>query len=91
MSDIGRDYRFGGWLRHLRLEAGKTLRQACESAGINAGNYSKLERSQLSPPDSREKVEAFLSKLDFVCEADYEFLVDIAFSFHSGALFERFK
>lgn len=50
MSDITRDYSFGGWLRHFRIEKGITLREASRMLDMDSGNYCKIEKSQINPP-----------------------------------------
>lgn len=56
MSDIFRDYSFGGWLRHWRMEAGLTLRDVATVLNTDAANISKMERNELPPPRSALRV-----------------------------------
>jgi len=90
MSDITRDYSFGGWIKHYRIKNKFTLRQAAELSGIDVGNLSKLERSQMAPPSTRERVESMLDNLG-VEESHHELLISIAMSFHLGKVHERFR
>ena len=89
MSDIFRDYSFGGQLKHLRSEKRLTLRGAWKLADIEASNYCRLERSELPPPNSREKCIELLDKLE-IEEKHRPWLIDLARSFHLGKVQERF-
>lgn len=53
---------FGEFLREKRLALGKGLREFCLSNGLDASNYSKLERGTVAPPsrDLLEKYAEFL-------------------------------
>src|SRR5690242_13068111 len=64
MSDIFRDYSFGGWIRHTRLEKRITLRDAAKAMGMHPGNLSKLERSELPPPKSATKVDEICNAIE---------------------------
>lgn len=77
MSDITKDYSFGGWLKHLRIERQITLRTMAEKIGIDAGNYSKIERSVLNPPEKRSMVIKLLKPLQ-LSESQVEFLCGLA-------------
>lgn len=90
MSNIFRDYSFGGWIHHYRIEQEKTLRQAALDSGFDVGNLSKLERSELPPPNSREKVIELLTKLGIATEKQ-ELLIGLALNFHLGKVQERFS
>lgn len=89
MSDIFRDYSFGGWVRHMRTENGITLREACRRLGESgAANLSKLERSELPPPKKA-------SKVDEICKAigkpeSSGFLKSLAFQHHLAELRKEF-
>lgn len=54
---------FGEYFKAKRIERGLTLRDFCKKFGLDPGNISKLERGLLSPPTSREKLEAYASFL----------------------------
>ena len=88
MSDIFRDYSFGGWLREFRVSQGLTLREASEVIGMDPGNYSKLERSLLDPPTTSERVREIGKALNLHAR-QIEFLESTAFSFHVGKFKER--
>ncbi len=88
MSDITRDYSFGGWLRHFRIEKDKTLRGYAEMIEMQPGNLSKLETSLLDPPCSFKAVEKIVKPLK---PESVEFMASLAFSFHVGKLKQKFK
>lgn len=50
---------FGEFFKACRIAIKKTLRQFCIENGLDPGNISKLERSLLPPPQSREKLEEY--------------------------------
>lgn len=54
---------FGDYLRECRLERRLTLREFSRIAGIDPGNYSKMERGLLPPPKGREKLEEYAQHL----------------------------
>ncbi|MCK4445563.1 MAG: helix-turn-helix domain-containing protein [Candidatus Marinimicrobia bacterium] len=49
---------FGEFVKNLRNERRITLRGFCRSAGIDPGNWSKIERGLLPPPKSKEVIES---------------------------------
>lgn len=53
---------FSDFLRDTRLALGKGLREFCLENGLDASNYSKIERGILPPPSGErlEKYAAFL-------------------------------
>lgn len=89
MSDIFRDYSFGGWLKSFRVEAKLTLREAARTLDMDAGNYCKLERSEIDPPKNRASIERLLKALN--AEKHLDFMVSLAFQHHLACLRERFK
>ncbi len=90
MSDITRDYSFGGWLKEFRCRKGITLREAARILPMDSGNLSKLERGLLDPPKSAYGIKKICDDLGFG-EFEYEMLLSTAWSFHVGKLKERFK
>lgn len=48
---------FGDFLKKRRAEFRLTLREFCLKAEIDPGNYSKIERGILPPPQDSEKLE----------------------------------
>lgn len=57
------DKSFGEYLKSLRIKRGLTLRAFCEQFGFDPGNYSRLERGLLAPPQSHEKLEEYANAL----------------------------
>jgi transcriptional regulator with XRE-family HTH domain len=51
--------KFGDYAKHMRIEAGQTLRSFCRDAAIDPSNWSKIERGVLPPPDD----EDFLNRI----------------------------
>jgi transcriptional regulator with XRE-family HTH domain len=82
-----RDYSFGGWIRHLRIQNKITLREAAKLAGMDAGNLSKLERSELPPPKTASKVLELCYALNIV---ETDFLKSLAFQHHLAELRKEF-
>lgn len=89
MSDITRDYSFGGWLRHLRVERGITLRKASILLKMDVGNLSKLERSELAPPRSSKRIEKICKRLGI--QDAFDLLRSVAFQHHLAILKEEFE
>jgi len=89
MSDITRDYSFGGWLRYLRVKRALTLRHAATLLGMDAGNLSKLERSELDPPRSAKRIRYICKKLG-VKESE-PILLSTAYQHHLSALKREFN
>ena len=90
MSDIFKDRSFGGTLRDIRIENNLTMREMCKLCAMDVGNYSRLEASRLSPPRSKQAILKIVKNIK--CdEFKKNWLVDAAYSFHLGALRERFK
>lgn len=90
MSDIFRDYSFGGQLNYLRLEKELTLRSVALKSGMDPGNYSKMERSELPPPNSKAKCIELFDRLE-IEEKHRPWLISLARSFHLGKVQERFS
>ena len=67
--------RFGEFFKERRIALGKTLRQFCQENGLDPGNISRLERSLLPPPQSREVLESYAKHLKLKKGSDdwYEF------------------
>ena len=89
MSDIFRDYSFGEWISHKRLEKGMKLRDFAKKLGMNAGNVSRMERDKTAPPRKYQKI-------DEICEAlgspdMAPLLKSIAFQHHLSKLQEEFS
>lgn len=89
MSDITRDYSFGGWLQFFRKEKGMTLRDAARNLGIDPGNYCKMERSQVKPPKTAAEIERILKVLG--AEKSLSLMKNLAFQDHLATLRMRFR
>lgn len=87
MTDITQDRSFGGWLRYFRLKKSITLRKAALIVGMDSGNLSKLECSELEPPLVASRVRALCRKLG-LGEVAEELLVSLAYQ-HRLAKFQE--
>ncbi len=54
---------FGAFFRECRTKQGLTLRAFCRKHGLDAANISRLERGQVPPPTSRDKLEEYAAAL----------------------------
>jgi len=54
---------FGQFFKKMREKRGLSLRQFCVKNNVDPGNISRLERSLMPPPQSREKLEQYASFL----------------------------
>ncbi len=61
---------FGTRLRALRLAAGLSLHKFCRRAGLDAGNYSRIERGLVRPPQDHAKLEPVRGVLGLAPEGD---------------------
>lgn len=50
---------FGKLLKKLRIAKGVTLREFCQTNGIDPGNYSRLERGLFPPPQKETLLEKY--------------------------------
>jgi len=82
---------FGEFIKSRRIMLGVTLRQFCLKHGIDPGNYSKLERGLLTPPQDREKLEEYAKHLQLKKESTewFEFF-DLA-SAENGRIPDEFR
>jgi len=62
--------RFGELLKTHRLNAGLSLREFCAKNGLDAGNYSKLERGRFAPPDHEDRVKVYAEALGLSLGSD---------------------
>jgi transcriptional regulator with XRE-family HTH domain len=46
---------YGEFIKKRRIGKGITLREFCKMVGVDASNWSKVERGLLSPPQDEEK------------------------------------
>ncbi len=61
---------FGTRLRAMRLTAGLSLHKFCRRAGLDAGNYSRIERGLIRPPQDHGKMEPIRAVLGLAPEDD---------------------
>lgn len=54
---------FGDFVKSRRMERRLTLRKFCMEVGMDPGNFSKIERGILPPPQDREKLEKWAKVL----------------------------
>ena len=90
MSDIFRDYSFGGWLKHYRIEKQITLRNMAKTLSVDAGNYCKIERSSLPPPSTKTLVLALVEPLSLTAPQQ-EFMLSLALEARLAKTREDFK
>lgn len=61
---------FGGFIKRLRVAQGVTLRAFCLEHGFDHGNYSRLERGVLAPPQKEEKLAEYAEALGIERSSD---------------------
>jgi transcriptional regulator with XRE-family HTH domain len=70
---------FASFVRVKRIAAGLTLREFCRQTGFDASNWSKIERSLLTPPQSKNVLETIAAVLKIESGSqDYKELMDLA-------------
>ena len=89
MSDITRDWSFGGQIKSLRIKRKFTLREFCRQNGFDCGNYSKIEMSRMAPPNTLDKIIELTKPLK-PSKVELEMIQIAAYSFHQGRLFQKF-
>ena len=88
MSDIFRDYSFGGWIRHYRLKRKITLREFARMIEDSPANVSRMERSESPPPRNLNKIKTICARLD---QPDLEILLtSLSFQHHLSRLMKEF-
>lgn len=55
---------FGTLLKRFRHRTGLTLREFCQKHGIDAGNFSRLERGRFPAPQKTELLERYAGALE---------------------------
>ena len=90
MSDIFRDYSFGGWLRYYRVKREIGLREMCRVSGVNASNYCNMERSEIDPPKEKAKIKKIADALKLT-ESEAEILYSTAYQHHLKKLKDKFN
>jgi transcriptional regulator with XRE-family HTH domain len=61
---------FGKLMKSLRIKAGLTLREFCDTNGLDPGNYSRLERGLLPPPQKKSLLEKYAQAVGLVPDSD---------------------
>jgi transcriptional regulator with XRE-family HTH domain len=70
---------FAKFIREKRVAAELTLREFCRLTGIDASNWSKIERGLLTPPQSRTVLDNIASVLKIkIGSEDYKEMLDLA-------------
>jgi len=70
---------FANFIRDKRIAAGLTLREFCRLAGIDASNWSKIERGLATPPQSVKILNEIASSLKIKeASQDYKEMFDLA-------------
>jgi len=71
--------RFGEYLKNLRVERRISLREFCKNSGDDPGNYSRLERGLMSPPQDEKILARYANALDLKKGSEeWQMLFDIA-------------
>ncbi len=72
---------FGEFLRERRIKLRITLREFCLNHDLDPGNWSKLERGKLPPPQSTKKLAQIAGYLGIEKGSDdWQVYIDLAFS-----------
>jgi transcriptional regulator with XRE-family HTH domain len=66
----GRRLMYGQFVKNRRVDKGIGLREFCKSLGLDASNWSKVERGLLSPPQDEEKLRKIAELLDIEFGSD---------------------
>lgn len=90
MSDVLRDYSFGGWLRSFRIKRNLTMRATAKLLKMDIGNYSRLEASRVSPPRSFKNLKRLTDPLGLT-DKEFSMLVFTAYNFYLGKLHETWR
>jgi len=61
---------YGQFVKNRRVDKGISLREFCKSLGLDASNWSKVERGLLSPPQDEEKLRRIAELLDIEFGSD---------------------
>ncbi len=54
---------FGSLIKKMRIEQQVTLREFCERHGFDPGNYSRMERGLLPPPQREDLLKKYAKAL----------------------------
>jgi transcriptional regulator with XRE-family HTH domain len=70
---------FAHFIREKRIAAGFTLREFCRVAGIDASNWSKIERGIFTPPQSKSVLDNIATVLKMkLGSEEYKEMLDLA-------------
>jgi transcriptional regulator with XRE-family HTH domain len=70
---------FANFIREKRVAAELTLREFCRLTGIDASNWSKIERGLLTPPQSKNVLDEIAKVLKIKTGSeDYKEMLDMA-------------
>jgi len=70
---------FANFVREKRIAAGLTLREFCRLVGLDASNWSKIERGLMTPPQSKKVLDEIASTLKIKTDSqEYKELTDLA-------------
>ncbi len=69
---------FGELIKSLRVAREITLREFCRKAGLDASNWSKVERGVLAPPKGKDVLNTISHVLD-LSQEEQQGLQDTAF------------
>lgn len=76
---------FGNFVKDRRIQLGKTLRQFCAENDLDAGNFSRIERDRIKPPQSRTVLERWAAALHLKQNSDDWFqYFDLAAAAHGA-------
>jgi len=70
---------FANFVREKRVAARLTLREFCRLVGLDASNWSKIERGLMTPPQSKKVLDEIASTLKIKTDSqEYKELTDLA-------------
>jgi transcriptional regulator with XRE-family HTH domain len=70
---------FANFIREKRISKGLTLREFCRLCGFDSSNWSKVERSLASPPQSKSVLDSIASALKIEAGSqEYKEMIDLA-------------
>lgn len=61
---------FGKLIKKLRMKTGLTLREFCDANGLDPGNYSRMERGLLPPPQKKSLLAKYAAAVGLVDGSD---------------------
>lgn len=71
--------RFGEFLRSMREERQITLREFCKKADLDPGNYSRIERGIVPPPQDTDAIKHYTDALGVKKGSEeWQKLIDLA-------------